>query len=71
MAMNDISNRAIRWGQILGYPEQKDEPQLADALTAALERLQLAVADSRKRYELQEVVSRRALLAICAMAAER
>ncbi len=38
MAMNDISNRAIRWGQILGYPEQKDEPQLADALNAALQQ---------------------------------
>lgn len=42
-----------------------------DALAAALERLQLAVADSRKRYGLQDVVSRRALLAICTMAAER
>ncbi|MBN9309493.1 DNA polymerase III subunit delta [Devosia sp.] len=42
-----------------------------DALAAALERLQLAVADSRKRYGLQEVVGRRALLAICAMATER
>lgn len=42
-----------------------------DALSAALDRLQLAVADSRKRYALQETVSRRALLAICTMAAER
>lgn len=42
-----------------------------DALSAALDRLQLAVADSRKRYGLQETVSRRALLAICTMAAER
>ncbi len=42
-----------------------------DALAAALDRLQLAVADSRKRYELQEVLGRRALLAICSMAAER
>jgi len=42
-----------------------------DALATALDRLQLAVADSRKRYGLQDVVSRRALLAICAMAAER
>ncbi len=42
-----------------------------EALAAALERLQLAVADSRKRYGLQDVLSRRALLAICTMAAER
>ncbi len=42
-----------------------------EALAAALERLQLAVADSRKRYALQEVVGHRALLAICSMAAER
>lgn len=42
-----------------------------DALSAALDRLQLAVADSRKRYALQETLSRRALLAICTMAAER
>ena len=42
-----------------------------DALSAALDRLQLAVADSRKRYGLQDTVSRRALLAICTMAAER
>ena len=37
-AMNDITNRAGRWGQILGYPEQKDEPQLAAALDAALQQ---------------------------------
>jgi hypothetical protein len=37
-AMNDITNRASRWGQILGYPEQKDEPQLAEALDAALQQ---------------------------------
>lgn len=42
-----------------------------DTLSAALDRLQLAVADSRKRYGLQDTVSRRALLAICTMAAER
>lgn len=40
------------------------------ALAAALERLQLASGDSRKRYGLQETVVRRALLAICMMAAE-
>jgi DNA polymerase III subunit delta len=42
-----------------------------DALSAALDRLQLAVADSRKRYGLADTVSRRALLAVCTMAAER
>ena len=42
-----------------------------DALAVALERLQLAVGDSRKRYALQDVVGHRALLAICSMAAER
>lgn len=42
-----------------------------EALAAGLERLQLAVADSRKRYDLQDVVGHRALLAICSMAAER
>jgi DNA polymerase-3 subunit delta len=40
------------------------------ALAAALERLQLASGDSRKRYGLQETVVRRALLAIAMMAAE-
>jgi DNA polymerase III subunit delta len=40
------------------------------ALGAALERLQLASADSRKRYGLQETVVRRALLAVAMMAAE-
>lgn len=40
------------------------------ALAAALERLQLAVAESRKRYSLQGTVVRRALLAVCRMAAE-
>jgi DNA polymerase-3 subunit delta len=42
-----------------------------DALNAALERLQGAVADSRKRYDLQDTIARRALLAISMMAAER
>ncbi|HEV2513923.1 MAG TPA: DNA polymerase III subunit delta [Devosia sp.] len=42
-----------------------------DALSAALDRLQLAVADSRKRYGLADTISRRALLAVCTMAAER
>lgn len=37
-AMNDITTRANRWGQILGYPEQKDQPQLAEALDAALQQ---------------------------------
>lgn len=40
------------------------------ALAAALERLQTASGDSRKRYGMQETVVRRALLAICLMAAE-
>jgi DNA polymerase III subunit delta len=40
------------------------------ALGAALERLQLASADSRKRYGLQDTVVRRALLAVAMMAAE-
>lgn len=42
-----------------------------DALNAALDRLQTAVADSRKRYDLQETIAKRALLAISMMAAER
>jgi DNA polymerase-3 subunit delta len=42
-----------------------------EALSAALDRLQLAVADSRKRYGLADTLSRRALLAVCTMAAER
>ena len=36
--INDIENRARRWGGILGYDEQKDQPQLADALHAALKQ---------------------------------
>jgi len=35
-AINDIANRARQWGEILGYTEQKDPPQLADALNAVL-----------------------------------
>ena len=35
-AMTDITTRALKWGEILGYPEQKDQPQLAEALNAAL-----------------------------------
>lgn len=42
-----------------------------DALNAALDRLQAAIADSRKRYDLQDTIARRALLAISMMAAER
>lgn len=42
-----------------------------DALNAALDRLQTAVADSRKRYDLQETIVKRTLLAISMMAAER
>ncbi len=42
-----------------------------DAISAAAERLHLAAAESRQRYELQETLVRRALLAICMMAAER
>ena len=34
--MEDVTVRARRWGEILGYPEQKDQPQLADALNAVL-----------------------------------
>ena len=42
-----------------------------DALNAALDRLQMAVADSRKRYDLGETIAKRALLAVSMMAAER
>ena len=42
-----------------------------DALAVAMDRLQTATGDSRKRYHLQETIARRALLAICMMAAER
>jgi DNA polymerase-3 subunit delta len=39
-------------------------------LGTALERLQLAVADSRKFYAVQETVALRGLLAVCMLAAE-
>ena len=42
-----------------------------DALAAAAERLYVATADSRKRYDIQDMVARRALLAVCMMAVER
>lgn len=42
-----------------------------EALGAACERLHAASADSRKRYGVQVTVVRRALLAVCMMAAER
>ena len=42
-----------------------------DAIAAAAERLHGASADSRKRYELQDMIVRRALLAVCMMASER
>lgn len=35
-AINDIANRARHWGEILGYTEQKDPPQMADALNDVL-----------------------------------
>lgn len=42
-----------------------------EALAAAVERLQLATSDSRRRYGMQETITRRALLGICMLAAER
>ena len=42
-----------------------------DALAMAGERLHLAAAESRRRYALQETIVRRALLAVCMLAAER
>lgn len=39
------------------------------ALSAALERLQVATADSRKRYAMSETIVRRAFLAVSTMAA--
>ncbi len=42
-----------------------------DSLQSALERLLSAVADGRKRYSLQDVIARRALLAVSLLAAER
>lgn len=40
-----------------------------DAIAAAAERLYLALSESRKIYEMQETVLRRALLAVCLQAA--
>lgn len=42
-----------------------------DAIAAAADRLHGASADSRKRYDLQDMIVRRALLAVCMMASER
>jgi DNA polymerase-3 subunit delta len=42
-----------------------------EALNTALDRLQAAVSDSRKRYDLQETIAKRALLAVSMLAAER
>jgi DNA polymerase-3 subunit delta len=42
-----------------------------DALNTALDRLQSAVADSRKRYDLQDTITKRVLLAVSMLAAER
>ena len=41
------------------------------ALASALERLQLAVAETRKTYAIADVLTRRALFAVCMQAAER
>lgn len=57
-----FSRRAALEQQLRLWPDS--------ALAAALERLHTASGDSRKRYGLQETVVRRALLAICMMAAE-
>jgi len=38
VVINDIENRARRWGGILGYDEQKNQPQLAEALHAVLQQ---------------------------------
>lgn len=58
-----FSRRAALERQLRLWPDE--------ALNTALDRLQTAVADSRKRYELQETIARRALLAVSMMAAER
>ena len=42
-----------------------------EALSLALERLQLAVADSRKNYAMQEPIARRVLLGVSMLAVER
>ena len=35
-AITDIANRARHWGEILGYDEKKDPPEMADALNHVL-----------------------------------
>ena len=35
-AMDDVANRARHWGEILGYAEQSDPPQMAQALNDVL-----------------------------------
>ena len=42
-----------------------------EALSLALERLQLAVADSRKNYAMQEPIARRVLLGVSMLAVDR
>lgn len=42
-----------------------------DAIAAAADRLHSASGDSRKRYDIQDMIARRALLAVCMMAVER
>ena len=37
-AVNDVENRARRWGEILGFRELKDPSQLSDAVDAALQQ---------------------------------
>jgi len=37
-AITDVEHRARRWGEILGYPEQKSPPQLTEALDDALKQ---------------------------------
>ena len=58
-----FSRRAALERQLRQWPDE--------GLSLALDRLQTAVADSRKRYELQEPVARRALLGVCMLAVER
>jgi DNA polymerase-3 subunit delta len=42
-----------------------------EAIAAAADRLHMASADSRKLYDIQDMIARRALLAVCMMAVER
>lgn len=42
-----------------------------ESLSTALERLQAAVSESRRHYEMQEAITRRSLLALCVMATQR